>query len=371
MDFNIDQHTIFLCLTGSRAYGTNNEDSDWDIKGIAIAPLEYYLGVGKNFEQYEGKLSNNFIYGAVRENHESVIYDIRKFCQLAIQNNPNILEILFLKERYWLMDHPRHWVSYDLIDNRDLFLSKKCRYTYAGYAHAQLKRIRSHRQWLLNPPKDKPVRKDFGLPEQQSIDHNQLKAAISLVDKQIEQWTINPQEEVPITVLARARESIIDLVANIFNLDNATSIIIRAACNKFNFDSNFSEVIVREKSYKAALNQWNQYLTWKNERNEKRSILEAKYGYDTKHAMHLVRLLRTCSELLTQGKLIVNRLDAEELVAIRNGAWSYENLETYAEEMDKRMDVLYNSPSCPLPYSPAIETINQICMKVIESFYNG
>ena len=370
MNFIIEDHTILLTLTGSRAYGTYTENSDWDLKGIAVAPLNTYLGATKNFEQFEGKFKQTpSILGAVRENYESVVYDIRKFCNLAIQNNPNILEIIFLPENYWITKS--HWYSNHLIHNKDMFLSKKCRYSYAGFAHAQLKRIRSHREWLLAPPTHQPSRKEFGLSEQQSMDHNQLKAATSLIDKQIEQWMLHPEEEIPITVLCRARESIIDLVSNLFVLKNQQEVndeLVRAAAKKYSFDTNFSEVIVRERSYKAALNRWNQYLTWKEERNQVRSALEAKYGFDCKHASHLVRLLRTCKELLTTGKLIVNRPDAEELLAIRNGAWTYEKVEEYAESMDKEMDVLYKTSV--LPYSPNIDKINQLCELTIREFHN-
>src|ERR1039458_5020213 len=39
------------------------------------------------------------------------------------------------------------------------------------------------------------------------------------------------------------------------------------------------------------VHQVDQYNGWKAQRNPKRAELEAKFGYDTKHAMHLVRLM--------------------------------------------------------------------------------
>jgi len=46
-------------------------------------------------------------------------------------------------------------------------------------------------------------------------------------------------------------------------------------------------------------------------------VLEAKFGFDTKHAMHLIRLLRMAREILETGVVHVKRPDAEELSAIR------------------------------------------------------
>jgi len=90
-----------------------------------------------------------------------------------------------------------------------------------------------------------------------------------------------------------------------------------------------------KEEYKLAKEKHAQYWTWKKNRNEARSELEEQFGYDTKHAMHLVRLLRMGKEALEEGVLKVKRPDAEELLAIRNGAWSYEQCVEYAEEMDE------------------------------------
>ena len=98
--------------------------------------------------------------------------------------------------------------------------------------------------------------------------------------------------------------------------------------------------------YLAAKETWNNYWTWKKNRNVARNELEEQFGYDTKHAMHLVRLLRMGAEALEFGKVIVKRPDAEELLSVRNGAWTYEELIEYAEHMDNHIKtVLYPSTS--------------------------
>lgn len=49
----LPERTILLTKSGSQAYGTSTPTSDLDVKGVAVAPKEYYLGFLKRFEQAE------------------------------------------------------------------------------------------------------------------------------------------------------------------------------------------------------------------------------------------------------------------------------------------------------------------------------
>jgi len=75
-----------------------------------------------------------------------------------------------------------------------------------------------------------------------------------------------------------------------------------------------------------------------SKRNPVRAELERKHGYDTKHAMHLVRMMRTALEVLERGDLRVRRDDAAELLAIRDGALSFEALLETAATLRERME---------------------------------
>src|SRR5580704_4911605 len=147
--------TILLTRHGSQAYGTNTESSDLDLKGVAVPPIEYFHGFSKVFEQAETNTPNDL-----------VIYDIRKFMRLAADFNPSICEVLWTDPSDWIhiSDSGRL-----LIENRDLFLSRKARWTFSGYAISQLKRINVHYRWLKSPPKTPPDRKDYGLPDRSVI----------------------------------------------------------------------------------------------------------------------------------------------------------------------------------------------------------
>src|SRR4030042_267722 len=157
-----EERTIFLTVVGSRAYGIHREDSDYDQAGVMIPPSKYFFGTDR-FDQFSDFPT------------DKVIYDIRKAIVLLMDNNPNMLDLLFMPERCILKMEPEWQV---FVDNRDLFVSKKCRHTFSGYAFAQLKRIETHRKFLMNPPQVEPKREDFGLPAVSIFPTAQLKAVV-------------------------------------------------------------------------------------------------------------------------------------------------------------------------------------------------
>lgn len=295
--------TIFLTKAGSQAYGTSTPASDLDLRGIAIPPRDVLLGFTKTFEQAQKT-------GDV----DVVIFDLRKFLGLAANCNPNIIEILFTDPGDWI--HSTQ--EFELLrEHAHLFLSKKARHTFYGYALSQLKRIRTHRAWLLNPPDHKPTREEYGL----SIANKAVpKGDMGAYDKLLEEG--------------------------------------------HQFDEHVMATLQREKQYANALTEWTQYQSWRATRNEARASLEAKYGYDVKHGMHLVRLIRMAEEILTKGQVLVKRPDAQELLHIRNGGWTYDHMIAWAENMEKSLEA--QAKASPLPEQPDMERLNFLCMRILD-----
>lgn len=87
--------------------------------------------------------------------------------------------------------------------------------------------------------------------------------------------------------------------------------------------------------------------TWKTHRNPARAELERQHGYDTKHAMHLIRLMRMGLEVLETGDLRVRRDDADELLAIRNGAMSFDEVLAAATGLQESMERAAKMTSLP------------------------
>ncbi len=309
-NFNVSDHTIFLAKHGSRAYGLATEDSDLDIKGVCIPPLEYHLGFLHTFEQQEHM-------GSKDGGSDRVVYSLKKFAKLAADCNPSIVEVLFVDECDVLFTNE---FGRELLVFRDNFLSTKARHTFSGYAHSQLKKIKSHRRWLLTPPKEPPSRKDFGLAENFAVNRTEL-GAFEALERDGEVQNLSAEAQVMFT---------------------------------------------RERSYKAMLTEWNQYQDWKKNRNPKRAVLEAHCGYDAKHASHLIRLMRMCKEILITGKVIVKRPDREELLLIKHGLVPYEQVIEESEHLDAVCESAYKDS--PLPKSPNLQKIDDFVVGLTQNY---
>lgn len=109
---------------------------------------------------------------------DHVRYELRKFMRLALDANPTVIELLFTAPEHHRCITPSGEL---LLHHRDAFLSKRIADRFSGYALAQLKRIRSHRSYLLAPPSHAPSRTEFDLPERTVIPADQLAAAESLL----------------------------------------------------------------------------------------------------------------------------------------------------------------------------------------------
>lgn len=349
----IEKGTIFLVRHGSHAYGTNTAASDEDFKGICIPTKEYFLGSIKRFEQAELKAPEPDV----------VIYDIRKFFDLAIQCNPNLIEVLHTDPSDHFIVTP---LGQEILDHKNDFLSKKIKHTFSGYAISQLHRIKLHKRWLMNPPSVPPTRASLGLPEQTLIPQDQLMAATAEVQKELDRFQFDFMEDLTEPTKISIRTTVNEMLAE---LKITTEDHWMAAARKVGLSDNFIQIMQMERQYTGAKREWDQYQNWKKTRNPARAALEAKYGYDTKHAYHLVRLIRMCGEVLSTGKVIVKRPDREELLSIRNGAWSYDQLIEFAESEDIKLNELYLT-STVLPKSPDREKLDQLCISLVEKSLN-
>lgn len=348
----LQERTIYITRHGSQAYGTSTPTSDLDIRGIAIAPKEYYLGMTNNFEQ------------ATSKEPDLVIFELRKFLKLASECNPNALEIIFTDEQ----DHFHvSWIGQMLLDNRDLFLSKRVKFTFQGYAHSQMKRILTHRRWLLNPINHQPTREEFGLPARTVIPPDQIMAANAAVKKRCDEWNWHEMENLSPSVRQEIQDEFLRRITEITNwsLEDVDDKIWLAAANSLGFSTNFIEFLDKERLYKNRLLDWQHYQDWKKNRNPARAEMEAKFSFDCKHAMHLVRLSRCCKELMTDGILRVRRPDAEELLAIRNGAWTFDELMEWFSKQTQEIDALYAASK--LPNTPNMKKISELSIKMVES----
>jgi uncharacterized protein len=375
MDFDLDAATVLLCVAGSRAYGIHTEHSDVDVKGVAIPPSRYFHGYLHTFAQAD-KAEQMAVFAPLltaserevvaREKLEGSVYNLVKFVRLAADCNPNILDILFCRDEEVRRVAP---AGRRLREARGRFLSAKAKHTYSGYASAQLKRIRGHRQWLLDPPKAEPTRSEFGLPGHTLISSDQLAAAQAAVRKQVDRWeidwgTLADSERIYVQGQITTHLGQVGAALGMTG-DDATWL---AAARIVGLNDNLIAVMQAERAYGAARRHWSQYHHWKRSRNPARAALEAAHGYDTKHAAHLVRLLRMCREILETGDVRVWRgdTDREELLAVRRGAWSYDELIAWSDAEEEALTALWKGGKLAVPKQVDRDGLDALVVELVQ-----
>ena len=352
------ERTIYLTKHGSQAYGTSLPTSDLDLRGICIAPREYYHGFDLKFEQYAPKAATK----AEDDPPDLCIFELRKFMKLSAVCNPNALEIIFTSPEDHLFVTP---LAEKLFENRNLFLSRMALRTFSGYATGQMHRIEGHYRWIKDPPKAPPQRADFKLSPNPEIPTNQMEAISAGIQKQLDRWNLNFLQDLEPAYRIEIKDAMFEMLAEM--QIHQDQLWVGAARMVFGFNDNFIEYLARERSYQAAVKTWKSYQNWLKTRNEARAALERKYHFDTKHAMHLVRLLRMCREVLTTGTLTVKRPDAEELLAIRHGAWTYDQLVEWSNVQYRELTKV--ALTSILPAKPDNRALDRLCLELVEASF--
>jgi predicted nucleotidyltransferase len=377
MKFDITKHIILLNVAGSRAYGIHKESSDMDMSGICVQPTSYLLGYDNVFEQFQdvkslindskysefqSKINQDHLRLAKEKGCEGTVFSLQKFFRLASGCNPNIMDILFSDEENIVYQHP---IANRIRDNRYAFLSKKAKFTYAGYAISQLKRIETHKKWLIDVP-SRPERSDFDLPERTLLSKESLGSIESMIRKKMDQWEID-YTGVDDAVQIALREQIEKMLAEISLYSRSDRFEI--AARTLSIDDNLMDYLMRERAYADALKKYKQYEDWRENRNEARHELESKFGYDTKHAAHLYRLLSMCYEILTTGKVNVNRrnIDADLIIGIRNGMWTYDQLMDFTNSKMEEIETVFKTCTI-LPKTPDNELLDTLCFEIQDYF---
>ncbi len=319
---HLGKNIILLGLGGSHAYGTNVPGSDIDIRGIALNSKEEILGAA-NFEQ------------VVNEATDTTIYSIRKIISLLSSCNPNTIELLGLRPEHYLYLSS---VGQELLDNKKLFLSRRAKYSFGGYAFAQLRRL-----------DNKAARTIAQADREQHILNSITAATYVWPDKY---GCFKTGEGVRLYLDDSDRE---DMDKEIFMDIKLTGYPLR--------------------DYKAMWSDMKNIVSDYDKighRNQN-AIERGKLG---KHMMHLVRLYLMCIDILEKEEINTYREnDIPFLMDIRNGKFLNSESQPLAEfyemvsEYEKRLDYAVENTS--LPDKPKTKEINELLMSINERVVKG
>ncbi|MES2702152.1 MAG: nucleotidyltransferase domain-containing protein [Bacteroidota bacterium] len=342
------QLMLLQCISGSNAYGLALPTSDTDIKGVFGIDKAGYYGL-----HYTPQVAN--------DTNDIVYYELRRFVELLVRNNPNILELLNTPADCVLYRHP-------VMDEirPELFLSKLCRESFAGYAQTQIKKARGLNKKIFNP-----VAKE----RKTIIDFCYVISGYAAVPLHL--WLEKQgytQEDCGLVCIAHARDTYA-----LFHQSNIATrlqgIYSGEAANDVRLSSipeggvPVATMTFNKDGYSAYCKDYREYWEWVEKRNDARYENTLGHGknYDAKNMMHTFRLLHMAEEIAREGVVNVRRLDREYLLKIRAGEFAYDDLLRMADEKLALIDDLY--AKCNLPDEPDEEAANEVLVRMREQLY--
>ncbi len=317
----LGKRMMLLGLGGSYAYGTNNENSDIDFRGVTLNLPSDLLGLTE-FDQYEDG------------NTDTVIYSFNKIVKLLLECNPNTIEILGLDETQYLMMSP---LGRELWNNRKMFLSKRAAKSFGGYASAQLRRLQN------------AIARD-SMPQQERERHifNSVRNALEDFQRRYDLFD---------------KGSIHIYIDQAEHPEMETEIFV---------DADYKHLPLRdyEHMWSVMHNVVKDYDKI-GKRNKKKDD-----AHLNKHAMHLIRLFMMAIDILEKGEIQTKRTEEKDLLLkIRNGGFQkedrtfspefYEMLSDYEKRMERAAgeSVLPDNPDME-QVEAFVEEINRKALEV-------
>ena len=303
-DARLGKNIAYLTIAGSHAYGTNNENSDVDIRGFAVEAVDTLL-TGKAFEQVENK------------NTDTVIFGLRKFFHLCAGCNPNIIEMLGTKPEHVLHMND---IGEKVRDNAEIFLSKRAFKTFAGYATAQLRRL------------------------QNALAHD------SYSEREKNQHILKSIEHMMIST--RVTYALNDAVIN-FKMRNDDIVVTVNAR-----DLPLRKFLAVNSDLENMLNNYDKV----NHRNRKKDD-----AHLNKHAMHLIRLYLTGIDILAgRGVITYRENDLPLLRNIRAGEIPFADIFEMADEYEAQLTSAYRNSK--LPDNPDVAKIDKLLLEIYHEY---
>lgn len=274
-------NSILIIRSGSFLYGLNTPTSDEDYVGIFIPPMEYLFGT-KTCEQVDLSVKSKLANGKnSMEAKDITFYSIQKFVKLALDNNPNILETLFVNEEniMYINELGERLLQY----NKD-FVSKRAEMTFFGYVKSQEKKIRAKKETF-----------------------DMLKNSIEY---------LNTFDKTPLIELSLTNE-------DFDKYFKTTQHYFKVA------DYNIEKTI----TCKRAVQVLQDIL---GNGTNRRELIEIN-GYDTKFASHILRLLVQLESLCDEGKMTFPIQNREDILKTKLGEYSLDEVEAKIDEYKEKV----------------------------------
>lgn len=143
----LPHNCMYLTQMGSVAYGCSGESSDWDVYGFCIPPKDMVFphlrgeipGFGRQHKRFDVWQQHHIESEDGKRSYDFSVYSIVRFFHLCMENNPNMVDALFVPDN--MIVHITH-VGNMVRDARKMFLHKGCWHKFKGYAFQQLNKLK-------------------------------------------------------------------------------------------------------------------------------------------------------------------------------------------------------------------------------------
>lgn len=309
---------LLECISGSKAYNLATKNSDTDIRGVYYLPKEHFYGF-----HYQPQISN--------ESNDEIYYEIGRFFELLLNNNPTCLEMLAT---------PKEFILYRSELLKDLsyhdFITEEVKHTFTGYAISQIKKAKGLNKKILQPmEKERKNVVDFcwiiqdgkSIPIKNWLEKHHYKqhyCGLCKIPHSKDLYTLYYTEK------STYRGIIKDENSNDIRLSEIPKL-----------EKPLAYLYFKKDDYSSYCKKHKEYWEWMELRNDDRYTTHLLHGknYDSKNMMHTIRLLKLVKELIETGKFNLYRThDREELLAIKNGKYTYDEVLKLAEELAKEIN---------------------------------
>ncbi|WP_460677099.1 nucleotidyltransferase domain-containing protein [Hymenobacter coalescens] len=352
-DLRQQQLILFEAVSGSRAYGTNLAHSDTDLKGVFVLPERQFLGL-------------NYVPQVANDSNDEVFYELRRFVELALKNNPNVLELLGSPPDCVVRQHPLFRAF-----RPELFLSRLCRQTFADYAVAQIKKAKGLNKKINNP--EPPARKsvlDFCYVTQGAgaVPAEKWLQRQGLLQTQCGLVNVPHLQDLYALFVDRSADGRLGYRGLVRDAELSNDVQLSAVPKG---EEPVAYLSFNRNGYSTYCRVYREYWDWVQKRNAERYQNTVQHGknYDAKNMLHVFRLLQMAEEIAREGRLQVRRPNRDFLLQIRRGEFEYGQLVAQAEELVARVDAAFAASA--LPAEPDRAAVEQLLIETRQRFYHA
>jgi uncharacterized protein len=141
-------NTLYMTIMGSMAYGVSADNSDMDVYGFCMPPLDSIFshlageieGFGTQKQKFNVWQQHHIKSPDSKQEYDFCVYNIVKYFHLLMNNNPNIIDSLWTPETCVLHSSS---IAQMIREKRKIFLHKGLKSKFIGFAYAQKNKMKS------------------------------------------------------------------------------------------------------------------------------------------------------------------------------------------------------------------------------------